>query len=573
MPKPFSAKQKKAQLKEKRERKRVQSETNEPDEPQARERPPTQRLESVFNKQPAHIIEEMKQKSRLAIHQLPEEALEVGLDDIYPPEKQIDFPKRPKWSFSDTKQMLEAREEQYFKSWLQNVYSRFDIAELSFFEHSLEVWAEFWRVVEISDILLFVVDSRHPILHFPPTLYKYVVESLNKKLVLVFNKIDLIPDDVLEAWCSYFKTLFPGLLTASFSCYPRDGFLVNRASKGPLKRYKRYHRAVGALELVQACRDVKLIKEGVHVDWEAIITRMKDEIKQREDLDAERLRRKENADEFLGRSRRRQRFESEHEQVSSDDDESESDEEPDEDFGAQLTEEEEANVSSDVVTIGLVGHPNVGKSSLINGILGKVAVSVSKTPGHTKHRQTIFLDKKLRLCDCPGLVFPSCLIRPLQILSGMYKIAQVQEPYSSISYLSERVPIQTILNLNPPEDDPEAEGTDQSTFPWSGWTICEAFALQRGFLTTRAARPDVYRAANMILRMANDGRILLYFRPPGFSAGKWSASTNPASSKAYAVASRKNQRSTSRPKSQPTAEIDDYTTKKNNIFDLLAETE
>lgn len=46
--------------------------------------------------------------------------------------------------------------------------------------------------------------------------------------------------------------------------------------------------------------------------------------------------------------------------------------------------------------------------------------------------------------------------------------------------------------------------------------ICEAFAIQRGFLTPRVGRPDVYRAANLILRMANDGRLLLIFRPIGF---------------------------------------------------------
>ena len=40
--------------------------------------------------------------------------------------------------------------------------------------------------------------------------------------------------------------------------------------------------------------------------------------------------------------------------------------------------------------------------------------------------------------------------------------------------------------------------------------------MQRGFLTPKVARPDVYRAANLILRMANDGRLLLVFKPIGF---------------------------------------------------------
>jgi hypothetical protein len=66
-----------------------------------------------------------------------------------------------------------------------------------------------------------------------------------------------------------------------------------------------------------------------------------------------------------------------------------------------------------------------------------------------------------------------------------------------------------ILQLKHPDED-------ESDFCWSGWMICEAFAFQRGFLTPKVARPDVYRAANLILRMANDGRLLLIFRPIGF---------------------------------------------------------
>ena len=66
-----------------------------------------------------------------------------------------------------------------------------------------------------------------------------------------------------------------------------------------------------------------------------------------------------------------------------------------------------------------------------------------------------------------------------------------------------------ILQLKHPDQN-------ESSFFWSGWMVCEAFALQRGFLTPKVARPDVYRAANLILRMANDGRLLLIFRPTGF---------------------------------------------------------
>lgn len=58
------------------------------------------------------------------------------------------------------------------------------------------------------------------------------------------------------------------------------------------------------------------------------------------------------------------------------------------------------------VEIGLTGYPNVGKSSVINAVLGKKKVGVASMPGKTKHFQTLKLTDVVTLCDCPGLVFP-----------------------------------------------------------------------------------------------------------------------------------------------------------------------
>ena len=75
----------------------------------------------------------------------------------------------------------------------------------------------------------------------------------------------------------------------------------------------------------------------------------------------------------------------------------------------------EINPHTDYLTLGLVGHPNVGKSSLINSIMRRTVVSASRTPGHTKHFQTIHIAENLRLCDSPGLVFPALIPRALQV--------------------------------------------------------------------------------------------------------------------------------------------------------------
>lgn len=91
---------------------------------------------------------------------------------------------------------------------------------------------------------------------------------------------------------------------------------------------------------------------------------------------------------------------------------------------------------------------------------------------------------------------------------GSYPIAQLREPYGPLRYLAERVNLQGILNLH----DPDVEKADE----WSPVTICDAWATKRGFITARSARPDTYRAANNILRMALDGKIVMSLRPQGF---------------------------------------------------------
>ncbi len=93
--------------------------------------------------------------------------------------------------------------------------------------------------------------------------------------------------------------------------------------------------------------------------------------------------------------------------------------------------------SSDVIFfnpfIYCTGCPNVGKSSLMNGLCGRKVVSASRTPGHTKHFQTIFLTPTVRLCDSPGLVFPSLVDKQLQVCTQVKSSLMVHCTHQCVS--------------------------------------------------------------------------------------------------------------------------------------------
>ena len=54
----------------------------------------------------------------------------------------------------------------------------------------------------------------------------------------------------------------------------------------------------------------------------------------------------------------------------------------------------------------ILGIPNVGKSTLINKLVGKKAVGVANTPGFTKSLSWVRINKDVELLDTPGILWP-----------------------------------------------------------------------------------------------------------------------------------------------------------------------
>jgi len=452
--KPFSSKQKKEQLKEKRQRK-AHRENDEDGIIAHKSRPEVNitnekgekslksKLYTVFERESKEEIEKRKLECQNPLIRLPESALILDENNNFynvniEGNAYIDMPKRPNWNYKMSKEELEKNEHEYFNKWLEQIYSNYSKERLNYFERNLEVWRQLWRVIEISQIICLITDICYPIFHFPVALYKYITEELKKPLILVLNKIDMVPPEVVDAWKNYFISKFPQLKIVIFSTHPGG---ITRARK---TRYiHRWENSIGTQNLIDSIQTI--IKENK--------------------------------------------------------------------IEKQLhTPDIDETKSKYYITIGLLGHPNVGKSSVVNGLVERGATSTSSTPGHTKHLQTIFLKDDICLADCPGLVFPALdMPKQLQVLCGLFPVAQTSEPYSVIKFLAERISIEKIYRLKPPDTDDWLN----PNYKWTAYDICESLAIKKGYMT-KAKRSDTYRAANWILRDVLSGRIVLAFKPPGF---------------------------------------------------------
>lgn len=134
----------------------------------------------------------------------------------------------------------------------------------------------------------------------------------------------------------------------------------------------------------------------------------------------------------------------------------------------------------DRLMVGMVGYPNVGKSSAINVLCGRKRVGVASLPGKTKHFQTLNIEQNICLCDCPGLVFPSFANSKAEMMCcGVLPIDRITDYLSPLSLIISRVPKEQLESLYkiklPPRDSKR----------YNASTFLAVYAAKKGMVTGR----------------------------------------------------------------------------------------
>lgn len=418
----------------------------------------------------------------------PQQEQEV-LQNQHANKDRLRVPRRPEWDAHTTPAQLERMEKDAFLNWRRGLAELQDGIGfvLTPFERNLEVWRQLWRVIERSQLIVQIVDARNPLRFRCEDLEKYVhsmpanpgdMASIPseeratyrgpRRTLLLINKADLLDTEQRRQWAEYFQK--QGVMFAFFSAHDEVARQLAKLQREAQFEHNAVEEVTGAVQDTLALDHDPSRILGV--------------------LELERL--------FL--------------QCAPD---------------LALFRRHEPNLPHDGIpeklTVGFVGYPNVGKSSTINALLGEKKVSVSATPGKTKHFQTIHLSPTTIICDCPGLVFPQFSTSPADLVcDGILPIDQMREYTAPAELVAQRVPediLSRFYNMDIPTLSAEEGGQGRPT----GMELLTAYAMARGLARQGQGNPDESRAARYVLKDYVNARLLYAHPPPGIDPAAFNA--------------------------------------------------
>lgn len=287
-------------------------------------------------------------------------------------------------------------------------------------------YKELVKVVEASDVILEVLDARDPLGTRSVDMEKMVMRSgPEKHIVLLLNKIDLVPREAVEKWLKYLREELPAV---AFKCSTQEqksnlGWKSSKAGK------------TGSLLQTSDC-----------LGAETLIKLLKN-------------------------------YSRSHEIKKS-------------------------------ITVGIIGLPNVGKSSLINSLKRSHVVNVGATPGLTRSMQEVQLDKNVKLLDCPGVVLLRSSENDASIaLRNCKRIEKLDDPVAPVKEILRLCPARMLVTLY---KVPSFDSVDDFLLK---------VATARGKLK-KGGIVDVEAAARIVLHDWNEGKIPYYTMPPTRNDGE-----------------------------------------------------
>lgn len=507
--------------------------------------------------------------------------------------EHIRVPRRPKWDFTMSGDELQRLEREAFLAWRRDlaVYEEASVDKHATpFEKNIEVWKQLWRVVERSHVVAQIVDARNPLLYYCQDLFTLSKElDPRKACVLVINKSDFLTREARERWGKYFDSqgiqyIFWSALKETELQQSEEEERVERENARAERRAARREQKRQALVAEIRAKNAlsKVEKTGVVTKKMAGLSLHKSAFagleEEDEDEEAEEEQEVEDDDD-------EEDIEIDEALISDDDDEEEANEQQQREAaavdmaardpyevvghqelleffrsfghpgyiretyeqnrdhrlqaqrhaedhvkrGARVPEHHDIKDDGEKVIIGMLGFPNVGKSSTINALVGAKKVSVSSTAGHTKHFQTLNLGDGLVLCDCPGLVFPTFVhSKAALVINGVLPIDTLRDFISPVEAICQRISRSQII---------QEYGLDIPAWKQlDAMTLLTSYARLRGYYKN-AGRPDETRSARIMLKDYVAGKLLHCQCPPGLTDDERSSFYNSFAEENGAVAS------------------------------------